>query len=91
MNLNKKLEMIIDDAKLKLEEDSAFEKLLKVLTDYGMNEEIAAQMIADCIDEQYELDGIRNQLANIYQEAKGIDTENEDKLYIFNKKKIIFH
>ena len=70
MDLEKKFQMIINDAGLKLEEDSAFEKLLKVLVDYGMDEEEAAQMIADCIDEQYELDNIKNQLSNIYQEAK---------------------
>ena len=70
MNLEQKLQNAIDEAKLKLEDDSAFEKLLKVLVSYGMDEENAAQMIADCIDEQYELDGIRDQFANIYQEAK---------------------
>jgi len=70
MDLEKKLQMLINDTGLKLEEDSAFEKLLKVLVDYGMDEEKAAQMIADCIDEQYELDNIKNQLSNIYQEAK---------------------
>ena len=70
MDLEKKFQIIINDTDLKLEEDSAFEKLLKVLVDYGMNEESAAQMIADCIDEQYELDNIKNQLSNIYQEAK---------------------
>ena len=70
MDLEKKFQIIINDAELKLEEDPAFEKLLKVLVDYGMNEEKAAQMIADCIDEQYELDNIKNQLSNIYQEAK---------------------
>ena len=70
MDLEKKFQMIINDADLKLEEDSAFEKLLKVLVNYGMDEENAAQMIADCIDEQYELDNIKNQLSNIYQEAK---------------------
>ena len=70
MDLEKKFQMIINDADLKLEEDSAFEKLLKVLVDYGMDEEKAAQMIADCIDEQYELDNIRDQFSGIYQEAK---------------------
>ena len=70
MDLEKKFQMIINDADLKLEEDSAFEKLLKVLVDYGMDEEKAAQMIADCIDEQYELDNIRGQFSGIYQEAK---------------------
>ena len=70
MDLEKKLKMIINDAEIKLQEDSAFEKLLKVLVGYGMDEENAAQMIADCIDEQYELDGIRDQLAGVYQEAK---------------------
>ena len=70
MDLEKKLQMIINDADLKLEEDSAFEKLLKVLVNYGMDEENAAQMIADCIDEQYELDNIKDQLSGIYQEAK---------------------
>ena len=70
MDLERKLKMIINDVELKLEEDSAFEKLLKVLVDYGMNKEKAAQMIADCIDEQYELDNIKGQLSSIYQEAK---------------------
>ena len=70
MDLEKKFQTIINDADLKLEEDSAFEKLLKVLVDYGMDEEKAAQMIADCIDEQYELDNIKDQLSSIYQEAK---------------------
>ena len=70
MDLEKKFQMIINDADLKLEEDSAFEKLLKILVDYGMDEEKAAQMIADCIDEQYELDSIRDQFSCIYQEAK---------------------
>lgn len=70
MDLEKKFQTIINDADLKLEEDSAFEKLLKILVDYGMDEEKAAQMIADCIDEQYELDNIKDQLSNIYQEAK---------------------
>ena len=70
MDLEKKFQMIINDADLKLEEDSAFEKLLKVLVNYGMDEEEAAQMIADCIDEQYELDEISNSFANIYSEAK---------------------
>ena len=70
MDLEKKFQMIIDDADLKLKEDSAFEKLLKVLVNYGMDEEEAAQMIADSIDEQYELDEISNSFANIYSEAK---------------------
>lgn len=70
MDINRKLQMIISDTALKLEEDSAFETLLKVLVDYGMDEEKAAQMIADCIDEQYELDEISTKFANIYSEAK---------------------
>lgn len=70
MDLEKKFQMIINDADLKLEEDSAFEKLLKALVNYGMDEENAAQMIADCIDEQYELDNIKDQFSSIYQEAK---------------------
>ena len=79
MDLEKKFQMIINDANLKLEEDSAFEKLLKVLVDYGMDEEKAARMIADCIDEQYELDNIRDQLSSIYQEAKN-SIESSDAL-----------
>ena len=79
MDLEKKLQTIVNDADLKLEEDSAFEKLLKVLVDYGMDEEKAAQMIADCIDEQYELDNIRDQLSSIYQEAKN-SIESSDAL-----------
>ena len=79
MDLEKKFQIIINDADLKLEEDSAFEKLLKVLVDYGMDEEKAAQMIADCVDEQYELDNIRDQLSSIYQEAKN-SIESSDAL-----------
>ena len=79
MDLEKKFQMIINDADLKLEEDSAFEKLLKVLIDYGMDEGKAAQMIADCIDEQYELDNIRDQFSGIYQEAKN-QLESTDAL-----------
>lgn len=79
MDLEKKLQTIVNDADLKLEEDSAFEKLLKVLVDYGMDEEKAAQMIADCIDEQYELDSIRDQLSSVYQEAKN-EIEQSDAL-----------
>ena len=35
-----------------------------------MNEDEAAKMISDCIDEQYKLDYIGNQFASIYEEAK---------------------
>lgn len=55
-----------------LGEDSAFEKLLKVLTDYGMNEDKAAQMIVDCIDEQYQLDAIADTFNDVYQDAKEV-------------------
>ena len=70
MNIKDKFDNLIEDCKEELNEDSAFETLLKVLVGYGMDEENAAQMIADCIDEQYELDGIRDQLAGVYQETK---------------------
>ena len=70
MNIKDKFDNLIEDCKEKLNEDSAFETLLKVLVDYGMKEEKAAQMIADCIDEQYELDSIQQQFIGIYQEAK---------------------
>ena len=70
MNIKDKFDNLIEDCKEKLNEDSAFETLLKVLVDYGMDEEKAAQMIADCIDEQYELDEISTKFAGIYSEAK---------------------
>ena len=70
MNIKDKFDNLINDCKEKLNEDSAFETLLKVLVDYGMDEEKAAQMIADCIDEQYELDEISTKFADIYSEAK---------------------
>ena len=70
MNIKDKFDNLIENCKEKLNEDSAFETLLKVLVDYGMDEKKAAQMIADCIDEQYELDEISNSFANIYSEAK---------------------
>ena len=79
MNIKDKFDNLIEDCKEKLNEDSAFETLLKVLVDYGMDEEKAAQMIADCIDEQYELDNIKNQLFSIYQEAKN-ELEPSDAL-----------
>ena len=70
MNIKDKFDNLIEDCKEKLNEDSAFETLLKVLVDYGMDEEKAAQMIADCIDEQYELDEISTKFADIYSETK---------------------
>ena len=70
MNIKDKYDNLIEDCKEKLDEDSAFETLLKVLVDYGMDEEKAAQMIVDCIDEQYELDEISTKFADIYSEAK---------------------
>ena len=79
MNIKDKFDNLIEDCKEKLNEDSAFETLLKVLVDYGMDEEKAAQMIADCIDEQYELDNIRDQFSGIYQEAKN-QLESTDAL-----------
>ena len=79
MNIKDKFDNLIEDSKEKINEDSAFETLLKVLVGYGMNEEKAAQMIADCIDEQYELDNIRDQFSGIYQEAKN-QLESTDAL-----------
>ena len=70
MNIKDKFDNLIEDCKEKLNEGSAFETLLKVLVDYGMDEEKAAQMIADCIDEQYELDEISTKFADIYSKAK---------------------
>ena len=70
MNIKDKFDNLIEDCKEKLNGDSAFETLLKVLVDYGMDEEKAAQMIADCIHEQYELDEISTKFADIYSEAK---------------------
>ena len=70
MNIKDKFDNLIKDCKEKLNDDSAFETLLKVLVTYGMDEEKAAQMIADCIDEQYELDQISTKFADIYSEAK---------------------
>ena len=70
MDLEKKSQTAIDGTYLKIEESPAFEKLLKVLVDYGMDEEKAAQMIADCIDEQYELDELSDKFFNMYSEAK---------------------
>ena len=87
MDLEKKLNIAISEAECKLEGDSAFEKLLRVLVEYGMNEDDAAQMIADCIDEQYELDDIRDQLSCIYQEAKETVEENKIELDVPKKKK----
>ena len=70
MNIEERFKNLIEESKEQLSEDSAFETLLKVLVSYGMDEKKAAQMIADCIDEQYELDEILNSFANIYSEAK---------------------
>lgn len=64
------LKKLAHEANSMLEEDSAFERLLKVLTDHGMNEDKAAQMIADCITEQYQLDAIADTFNDVYQDAK---------------------
>jgi len=69
MNIDE-FDELIKNCKEKLSGDSAFEKLLKVLVDYGMDENLAAEMIVDCIDEQYELDEISTKFASIYSEAK---------------------
>lgn len=66
----KDLKKFAHEAHDALGEDSAFEKLLKVLVEYGMNEDKAAQMIADCIDEQYKLDEIAEKFSEIYHNAK---------------------
>lgn len=78
MNINN-----IDDLKRtahelnnKISRESAFEKLLRVLTDYGMDEDLAAQMISDCIDEQYELDEIAETINNTYQDNKEVVINN---------------
>lgn len=59
-----------------LEEMPAFEKLLQALVSYGMDENKAAQMIADCINEQYELDKIAETLHDAYQDAKEVVINN---------------
>lgn len=74
-NLNE-LQKFAKETKEKLNEDSAFERLLQVLVDYGMDENKAAQMIADCIDEQYELDKIAETLHDAYQDAKEVVINN---------------
>ena len=74
-NLNE-LKEFAEEVKKKLNEDSAFERLLQVLVNYGMDEEIAAQMIADCINEQYELDKIADSFNNIYQDNKDVAINN---------------
>ena len=80
MELQEKFEQFIENSKEKLDNDeSAFEKLLKVIVGYGMDEQVAEEMIADCITEQYELDEIRDQLADIYFDAKEIDVNNGQK------------
>ena len=66
------LKKLAHEANSNLDEESAFERLLKVLTDYGMNEDEAAQMIADCIDEQYALDAVADKFNNVYQDAKEV-------------------
>ena len=59
--------------------ENAFEKLLNILVQAGYEEETAAELIADVIDEQYELDRIGKELSNIYKDAKEIVDKNEQK------------
>ena len=59
--------------------ENAFEKLLNILVQAGYEEETAAELIADVIDEQYELDRIGNEISNIYKDAKEILDKNEQK------------
>lgn len=81
MNINNvdDLKRIAHELKNEIDSESAFEKLLKVLTDFGMDEDKAAQMIADCIDEQYELDKVAETLHEIYQDAKEVVINNGEK------------
>lgn len=72
MNLKEKFDITTNEAECKLNEESAFEKLLQVLVNYGIDEDEASQMIADCIGEQYKLDEIGESLSNVYQEALDI-------------------
>lgn len=78
MNINNvdDLKKLAHELKNEINEESAFDKLLKVLTDNGMDEDKAAQMIADCIDEQYELDEVSKSLNGIYQDAKEVVINN---------------
>ena len=62
-----------------LSEENAFEKLLNILMQTGYGEEAAAELIANVIDEQYELDRIGNEISNIYKDAKEIVDKNEPK------------
>jgi len=64
---------------MEINEENAFEKLLSILVGHGYSEDEGAQLIADVIDEQYELDKIRDELSSMYQEAKQIVEENEPK------------
>jgi len=81
MNINSidDLKRIANDFKSEISDGSAFDKLLKVLTDYGMDEDRASQMIADCIDEQYELDKVSELLSDIYQDAKEVVLNNGEE------------
>ena len=78
MNINNidDLKRTAHELKNEIDEESAFEKLLSVLVGYGMDEDQASHMIADCIDEQYELDEVSKLLNDIYQDTKEVVINN---------------
>lgn len=70
------LKRVAHELNNEIDEESAFEKLLSVLVGYGIDEDQASQMIADCIDEQYEIDEVSKSLNDIYQDAKEVVINN---------------
>ena len=66
MDLERKDVIINADVAQKPEEDSSFDKLLNLLISFGVDEEVGAEMIANCISEQYQIDQIRDEIRADY-------------------------
>ena len=66
------LKKLAHEANSNLDEDSAFERLLKILVDFGVKESKAEKLIADCINEQYQLDAIADKFNEAYQDNKDV-------------------
>ena len=54
--------------KEELGNESAFEKLLKILVEFGVKESEAEKLISDAINEQYAFDEIAEKFSNAYQD-----------------------
>lgn len=62
------LKRFAHEAKEELCNESAFEKLLKILVEFDVKESEAEKLISDAINEQYAFDKIVEKFSNVYQD-----------------------